>query len=159
MYGEPEDGCVKVFISIFLDDIEIMTLTYGNYFSFESSYDMDFVNKFNKDILDYVEDNYPNFKEEYAQKYAEIKAIIDEKKKKEYIYKIKKLSSIVNRIDDKLIDKVELKYSFSKKISYRTYHTTFEMEIKVGINKFYIVKDFVEFLDNIEKNKNVKYGK
>ena len=159
MYPEPEDGCVKVFISIFLDDIEIMTLTYGNYISFESSYDKEYVDKYNKDILDYVEDNSPNFKEEYNQKYAEIKAIIDEKKKKEYIYKIKKLSSIVNRIDDKLIDKVELKYVFSKKISYRTYHTTFEMEIKVGINKFYIVKDFVEFLDNIEKNKNVKYGK
>jgi len=102
-----------------------------------------------KNIYDYYKSDI-DFKNYYNLKLNEFNNQKLNEIKNDFINDIKKLNRSNNII--KLNSKVNIEYYFN--IGDKN-----TLELKVGINKYYIVKDFIEFLRNVENKKNYSYGK
>ncbi|MBO5542314.1 MAG: hypothetical protein J5936_02650, partial [Acholeplasmatales bacterium] len=146
IFNDQVNGKVKVVITVYIGEMVILTLNYDGDFIATSRYDKQFLNKYQNQIYNFVKENYPNFEDEYNSKYEEVRSIQERVKKKEYLNKIRDFKSILNKNIKSLVNKVSIEYEFNKVVSYRNYKTSFEMGLRVGINKYYIVKNIKEFL-------------
>ena len=159
IFNDQQTGKVRVTITVYLRNMIVLTLNYDGIFTFSSRYDKQFLDKYENEIYQFVKENYPNFEEEYNSKYEEVRIIQERIKKKEYLSKIRDFKSILNKNIKSLVNKVSIEYEFNKVVSYRNYKTSFEMGLRVGINKYYIVKNIKEFLLYIDNNSYFQYGK
>ncbi len=145
----------NIVLEVDLKDRTVISITYKGLVMERNSNELN-------EILDKIFES-PDFIAEYKKEEDKVKEKRNRAKILEYSKKINELNNILNYESYNQTGLVTLKPELTffpyHQDEYAEYNPELSLELKIGRDKFYVIKSLPDLLDNIRLNNDYKYGK